>query len=363
MENVVEVADNASKLERRVAVAAEAALDERGFVSAIDMLVGMGWLTPAQVDQWRQGRTEYLERVTAVNLHKLSAAMAALRRWALARGLMPSETDYVTRTRDRRGLRFSASGNSAIEQAYRTHWVSPELSESKRQRLAERQSRPPDLVVISPLNDWTCTTCSGTGALLIMEQAGPVCLGCADLDHLVFLPSGDAGLTRRAKKASRLSAIIVRFSRARRRYERQGLLVEEEALALAEQESLADEAVRRRRRERDEAARAAHDEIFHARFASAISALFPGCPPTRAQAIARHAGARSSGRVGRSAGGRALDERAVTLAVVASVRHLDTAYDDLLMAGVDRTDARERVRDDVERVLEGWRNTAVGEAQ
>jgi hypothetical protein len=42
--------------------------------------------------------------------------------------------------------------------------------------------------------------------------------------------------------------------------------------------------------------------------------------------------------------------------VIASVRHEGTAYDELLMAGVDRTDARERVRDDVDRMLDRWRS-------
>jgi hypothetical protein len=45
----------------------------------------------------------------------------------------------------------------------------------------------------------------------------------------------------------------------------------------------------------------------------------------------------------------------VTLAVVAAVRHGDTDYDDLLMAGVDRAEARQRVRADVDQVLESWR--------
>jgi len=40
--------------------------------------------------------------------------------------------------------------------------------------------------------------------------------------------------------------------------------------------------------------------------------------------------------------------------VAASVRHVDTAYDDLLMAGVDRDDARAQVRPEVTRVLAGW---------
>ena len=55
-------------------------------------------------------------------------------------------------------------------------------------------------------------------------------MSCAHMDHLVFLPRGDAGLTRRAKQASALSAVVVRWSPARKRYERQGILVEEAAL-------------------------------------------------------------------------------------------------------------------------------------
>lgn len=150
---------------------------------------------------------------------------------------MASEIDYVARTRDRRRLRFSATGAADVEREYRTHWVSAELSDTQRRNLIDRLSRPPELVVISPLKDWTCTTCSGTGDLLLMQEAGPVCLACASLDHLVFLPSGDAGLTRRAHRAGDLSAVVVRFSRSRKRYERQGLLVEPAALAAAERGS------------------------------------------------------------------------------------------------------------------------------
>jgi hypothetical protein len=223
-------------IEQRVVRAAEAALAEQHYVSAIDVLLRLRWLAQPHLDEWRQGRVECLERVMQVNLHKLSTAMVAFRRWAQRRGLKPSETAYVARTRDRRPLRFSVSGAAEIERAYRTHWVSPELSAAKRRRLADQQNRPPDLVVISPLKDWTCTTCSGTGDLLLMQEAGPVCPRCAGLDHLVFLPSGDATLTRRAHRASDLSAVVVRFSRSRKRYERTGLLVEADALAHAEQQ-------------------------------------------------------------------------------------------------------------------------------
>ncbi|MGB2920626.1 MAG: DUF2293 domain-containing protein, partial [Mycobacterium sp.] len=55
------------------------------------------------------------------------------------------------------------------------------------------------------------------------------------------------------------------------------------------------------------------------------------------------------------AAGRALDPKAIRLAVAASVRHVDTDYDDLLMSGLDRDDARHRVRDRVDEILDTWR--------
>ncbi len=215
--------------------AAEAALADRGYVSAIDILVGLGWLSPSHVDAWRQGRIPSLESVAATGLGKISTAMGVFGRWAAQRGLLPSETAYVARTRDRRTLRFSVSGSPPIERAYRTHWVSPDLSDRKRQRLAERASRPPDLVVIWPRKDWSCIRCGTTSSgLLTMEDGGPVCLACNGMDQLVFLPRGDAGLSRRAKAASGLSAVVVRWSSSRKRYERQGILVEAAALEKAE---------------------------------------------------------------------------------------------------------------------------------
>jgi hypothetical protein len=348
--------DSRSRLEQRIVTVAEAALEHKKYVSPIDVLVGIQWLPQSTVDRWRQGRLPYLERGATANLNKVSAAMDLFRSWAVRRGLKPSQTAYVASTRDRRLLNFSASGQETIERAYRTHWVSPALSERKRERLAERQSQSPDLVVISPLQDWTCSLCGGTGDLLLMEGMGPVCLACADLDHLVFLSSGDATLTRRAKKASRLFAVVVRWSRIRKRYERQGILVEEAALERAEAECLADQELRAQRRFRASVRRPQQDLEFEVQLAQEISRLYPGCPSERARAIAHHAGARGSGRVGRSAVGRALDAVAVMFAVAASVRHEDTAYDTLLMSGVPRSEARERVLSDVDRILNGWRS-------
>jgi hypothetical protein len=258
-------------------------------------------------------------------------------------------------TRDRRALRFTADGGPQAEAAWRTHWVAPGLSAAQEQKIAGKQSAAPDLVVIQPSKEFTCAECHEAGGdLLIMEDARPLCLACADMDHLVFLPAGDAALTRRAKKASTLSAVVVRWNKSRKRYERQGLLVEEPALEQAEQDCLADADVRLRRRGRDAVRRQQQDVEFTVGFAAEIARLYPGCPPSRAEAIAAHAGLRGSGRVGRSAAGRQLDATAVTLAVIASIRHLDTDYDELLMSGVARADARERIRPAIDAMLASW---------
>lgn len=353
--------DADKRLEERVIAAARAALADRQVVSAIDVLLGLGWLSRSGEQAWRQGRMPYLEAAVTTNPSKVSNAMRFFCRWAQREGLQSSDASYLARSPARRSLRFSRGGEASIERAYRTLWLSPRLSQRERERLLERRSRPPELVVIAPLNDWTCADCGDTGDLLIMDAPGPMCLVCAELDHLVYLPAGDASLTRRARAASRLSAVVVRFSRTRKRYERQGILVEEDALEAAERQCLADRDARARRRGRDAARHSAWDTQLRERFAAEILRLFPGCPARRAELIARHAAARGSGRVGRSAAGRAADTGAVELAVIASVRHEDTGYDELLMRGIDRAEARERVRAEVNRTLERWRRGGVSE--
>jgi len=209
---------------------------------------------------------------------------------------------------------------------------------------------------MQPLRRRYCAECqAGPLALLVLEEGTPRCLDCADLGHLVFLPRGDTALTRRSREESGLSAVVVRFNRRRGRYERQGVLVEESGLARAEERCLADVEARRRRRVRDARRRVAEDVRFAEAFAAEIRRLFPGCPAERAREIAGHASARGSGRVGRSAAGRALSEEAVVSAVVASVRHVDTPYDQLLMSGVARHEARRRIGAAVDGVLRGWR--------
>ena len=207
--------------------------------------------------------------------------------------------------------------------------------------------------------DSTCEDCGeklGRKAWITLEEGkGALCLACADIDHLIFLPSGDAALTRRARKYSTLVAIVLKWSRSRRRYERQGLLVGEKALEQAEQECLADSELRARRRVRSAEKRAEIDEKYVQTFAEKVRKLYSGAPPSRENVIAEHACLKYSGRIGRSESAKKLDEEAIRLAVTAHIRHTDTRYDEFLSQGYDRKNARSQVKEKVHTILSEWK--------
>ena len=76
-----------------------------------------------------------------------------------------------------------------------------------------------ELKVFISSRESRCDECGenlGRGAWILLQgdDKGAACLSCADLDHLVFLPSGDAALTRRSRKYSKLAAIVLKWSRA-----------------------------------------------------------------------------------------------------------------------------------------------------
>jgi hypothetical protein len=215
-----------------------------------------------------------------------------------------------------------------------------------------------DLKVFITHQDSTCDECGeklGHHAWITLADNKAFCLSCADLDHLIFLPAGSAALTRRSAKYSTLSAVILQWSRTRKQYERQGLLVEETALQRAELECLADEDVRARRNERAADRRMELDQEYVSRFAKRVRELFPNCPVGREQVIAEHACQKYSGRVGRSASAKSLEEKSILLAVIAHIRHIETRYDELLMQGMDRSSARDEVKDVIDKVLESWK--------
>jgi hypothetical protein len=195
------------------------------------------------------------------------------------------------------------------------------------------------------------------GSLLFKEAEIPLCIACAGLADLEFLAAGDVALTRRAARYSARNAVVVRFHRSRKRYERQGILIESAALEKAEWECVQDAEERAAARQRNAVWRREQDRKLVVQMTRRIGILFPGCSSEELSSIAEHTATRGSGRVGRTEAGRNLEDRALTAAVVAAVRHKHTPYDKLLSQGMERSDARQAVADRVEQVLAVWRKT------
>ena len=187
-------------------------------------------------------------------------------------------------------------------------------------------------------------------------------MSCAGFDRLAYLPSGNTALTRRATKHSSMRAVVLKWSRARKRYERQGILVAPDALELAEKECLADADARERQRARAAEKRGAEkrgalEPAYANAGAGAIRAQYPACPSDEAARIAEWTCQKHSGRVGRTAAAKELDPRALRLAVVAHIRHEHTAYDSILMRTGEREAARAQVAGEIETILERWEKT------
>lgn len=227
--------------------------------------------------------------------------------------------------------------------------------------VTDDQEERREQVVFWVRRDTQCSDCGDelhSGSAIILENGAPMCLECAGLDHLEYLRRGDAALTRRSRKHSSVSLPVVEWSRARKQYERQGILAEPEAIAKAEEECLADADVRERQRQRRRQQEGRLDSEHVEAFARRIKELWPGCPDAEARRIAEHACRRHSGRVGRTAAAKGLDEEAVDLAVRAAIRHRHTRYGQLLAQGWFRDEARREVKQEMYEVEAKWRDMA-----
>lgn len=221
---------------------------------------------------------------------------------------------------------------------------------------AESES-PREIAVFITRHEGECAECKKAffdGDLIRVEEQKALCLDCADLGNLEYLPRGNTALTRRATKYTSLRAVVLKWSNSRRRYERQGILATPQAICRAEEECAADADVRERQRVRAAAVREAGESAYVASVAVKIRAQFPGCPGKEAGRIAGWTCKKCSGRVGRSAAAKELDSRALRLAVVAHIRHEHTRYDTLLMETDDREVSRQAVWPEIERVLSRW---------
>jgi hypothetical protein len=223
-----------------------------------------------------------------------------------------------------------------------------------------------ELKVYMSIRDTYCQECKvdiqKNDFITLDKEGRALCISCSDLGHLVYLPSGDTALTTRARKHSTLSAVVYKFSSARKRNERQGVLVELSALEKAEQECLGDEDAREKKRKRDAIRREKLDQQYVEQFAKAIRERYPNCPKGREFEIAEHVCEKSSGRVGRTAAAKNFDKYEIDLAVIAHIRHTETSYDRLLVEGYDRIYARDAIKEKIDEIKDKWacRNQSEG---
>ena len=196
-----------------------------------------------------------------------------------------------------------------------------------------KDRRDDEIVVFWVVRPTRCTECGSElpdGSLLRLEQEKALCMACADLDSLEFLPRGDPAVTRRASKYSTLRAVVVRgpaLASAMSGKESSPSRVRSTGPRKSRWPTPRSGPVARPARP---SARTLEDQEYVAEFARAIRAQFPGCPAGEEAMIARHACRKYSDRVGRSAAARAFDPEAIRLAVAAHVRHVHTDYDELL---------------------------------
>lgn len=324
-----------TSLHSRVAQIAEATLVDQHFVTPIDVLIGLEWLLQARVDLWLRGLVTSLDRCIRVTDTETADAVEALRIWARQRNLTPCDTPYS-------GLTFTADGNPDTERHFRIRWAPSE----------DPAPKPPSLRygeqgVLSAGYAGQCATCRDSSDLLVRNRAGGICPDCAGLGHLVYLPCGDAALTRHTNKAARASVAVMRVNVKRMAHERQGILTEQCAIELAAGQCLADPHRLRRK--------ATVDERLRRKITDAIRAQFPGCPPARAAAIGYYAAVRGGRRAHPAIDG----PDAVRLAVAESVRRIDTDHDDLYLSGVDHTECRRRVQGRLDGILDAWRSGVI----
>lgn len=327
-----------SAIDTRIAAIADVALAEQQFVTATDVLVGLDLLMKDKVALWRMGLISSLDRCLRADLTEAVGALTALQVWAQDRDLKPFGTPCA-------GLRFIADRDPGTERIFWTRWASAELPAPNPPPRGSDHPR-----VREADHAFECATCEQSREFVLRDKVGGVCLECAGLGHLVFLPSGDSALTRRTRKASRVSAEVLR--RVRRRYpgerdERQGILTEHRAIEAAAIQCLSEPARPQ--------GRGTVDEALRRHIVESIRAEFPGCPPTRAHAIAHYAAVRGQRRHGGRDAAR-LDS--VRTAVAESVRRVDTDYDELLLRGDHSRDADQYVRGRIDDILDTWRSGA-----
>ena len=123
---------NNSDLKNKIKLVGKEIIEEKGYLSSIDVLLKLEYLSEKDYENWRFGKVEYLEKVCGVNLKKLSTINKTIKEISGQLNLKKSWTAYDKYGKGKKiRLRFSKSGNKQIEEAYATHYLNIEKIKNK----------------------------------------------------------------------------------------------------------------------------------------------------------------------------------------------------------------------------------------
>ena len=117
---------NRRDLEKKLGGVIAKLLQEKGYISFVDLFMELGYLDKKDYEAWRRRRVSCLEKVIRVNLKKINFIMKTVRRNCRNGGLKESWMAYNSWGKGKKmPLRFSRSGERAIERTCATHFLTP----------------------------------------------------------------------------------------------------------------------------------------------------------------------------------------------------------------------------------------------
>ncbi|MDQ6992656.1 MAG: hypothetical protein Q9M31_04220 [Mariprofundus sp.] len=119
---------NQKELEHTLSTITSQLLNEKGYISMIDLFIRLGYLSAKDVEAWRNKRIPSLEQCIQINLSKISRIMKKVRSNCIKGGLRESYSAYKSWGKGAKiTLRFSKTGLEQIEKTYATHFLRPKV--------------------------------------------------------------------------------------------------------------------------------------------------------------------------------------------------------------------------------------------
>ena len=334
-------------------------LEQNGSINVIDTLNRMGWLDSTHIYSWQDGIEPNLEQFMQSTPEKRAKLYATFSQWSKNLAFIDSPWMCYSLIGEDKILKVLEADCPETEKLFNRHFYKKDLTSRKLKSLIQKLNKKPDtrVFVKTGKNEDSCRKCEKNlikSSFIYVEAQTVYCLRCVGLAQLTFQPSGDATLSRRAKKFTSTFAEVVEFNKRRKRYERRGILVEEKALKMARQSCESDAEDREIKRVKNAKKRVMEDKNFTREFTFKVKQLFPNCPNDEVVAIAEHATLRGSGRVGRTAAAKKLNDDSVRLAVIAYIRHKHTDYDRLLFNRTPKKTCRRLIQPALQKKLKSW---------